>query len=132
MLLVLFTALISDRWINLLLLSTQSSFEGGNFIFFAHPIGHFVVVGVCFFLYWFVIQKSPPDLIISLLFIGTGFLIPFYNIAVSQFSSLDLKTINFLYPFSSSSFLLTAGAFIGLIGFINLFRYRTYSNREKV
>jgi hypothetical protein len=121
MLLVLSTALLGDWWINRLIVRAQISFEGAHFIFFVHPIAHFVIVGLCIFLYWFVIQKSSPDLIISLLFIGIGFLLPFYNIIVFFFSSLHF--IRFVYPVSASNLHLTAGAFIVLIGFINLLNY---------
>ena len=130
MLLVLIIALIGDRWINLLMLRAQTSFESGNFVSIAHAIGHFVIVGVGIFLYWLVIQKSPPHLVISLLFISVSFMPSFYNIFVLQFSFLDLKTINFLHPFSSSNLLLTASVFIAWIGFINLLRYSSYLNKK--
>jgi hypothetical protein len=122
MLLVLSTALISDRWLHSLILRTQSSFEGSNFLLLAHPAGHFAIAGLCIFLYWLVVQKSSPDPSISILFIGIGFLLPFYNILVFLFSSLNLTVIRFVYPISASNLHLTAGAFIVVIGCVNLFR----------
>ena len=129
--LVLFVAFIGDHWINLASFQAQNSFEDSNLILLARPIGQFVVAGMCIFLYWLVIHKSSPNIILSLLFIGIGLLLSFYNIAVIQFSFLDLNIIRFLYPSSSSNLHLMASAFIVLIGFINIFRYFDQSNRER-
>ena len=130
MIIVLVIALLGDQWINFTTLRAQNSFDFVNTILFAKVIGQFIVIGGCIFLYWLVIQKSPPNLILSLFFIAIGLFLSFFNIVATQFSALNSMTITVLYPFSSSHLHLTAGAFIFWIGFINLFRYLNQSNEE--
>ena len=131
---VLFVALMIDHWINLVSIYARNSFPSSgnyNFLLFASPAGLFIVVGLCVFLCWFVIHKSPPNILLSVLFISTGLLVSFYNIVIISLSFQDIPSITFLYPFSSSTLHLTASIFIVLIGFINVFRYTNQSNRER-
>lgn len=128
--LVLFVAFIIDHGINLASIHARNSFSGNyNFLLFSRPVGQLVVIGLCILLYWLVIHKFPPNILLSIFFISTGLLFLFYNTVIIPLSFLNLPSITFLYPISYSTMHLTACIFIVLIGFINIFRYVSQSNR---
>ena len=119
MLVIFILAYGMDKWIH------QLKIEVGNGVsptpvWWANSICNFILVGTCLLLFWFVTFKWEAGRITAVLYTLIGFFLLFYNPMAISFQ------LTIFPAFWPQTLMLTAAAFIAVIGLYNLINTRKH------
>ena len=100
----------------------ENPFDVGSIIPIAWPVAHLLVVAACLLLVWTAVFRARAQWGMVLLFVLVGAGLLFYNALTFRFGGLGWSSTQLLFPLSQTMLHLTSGAFILLLGVVNVGR----------
>lgn len=110
-----------DRWIHRLKVEARNNYNPTP-VWWANSICNLILMGVCLLLFWLVTFKWAIDRLTAVLYLLIGLFLLFYNPVAISFK------LTFLPAFWPQTLMLTAAAFIAVIGLFNLINTRKHTN----